>query len=55
MLIDCELMGIDRRIELHVRDLQRAWSFYRDIMGAQEAFRSDIEGRGTDEDWFYNW
>jgi catechol 2,3-dioxygenase-like lactoylglutathione lyase family enzyme len=46
VLIDCELMGIDRRIELHVRDLQRAWSFYCDIMGAQEVFRSESRAGG---------
>jgi hypothetical protein len=41
MLIDCELMGSARRIELCVPDVERAWPFYRDIMGAQEVFRSD--------------
>ena len=46
MLIDCELMGSDWRIELCVPDVERAWSFYRDILGAQEAFRSGpcVEG-----------
>ncbi|HEY2616378.1 MAG TPA: VOC family protein [Acetobacteraceae bacterium] len=41
MLIDCDLMGSERRIELHVPDAQEAWEFYRDIMGAQEVFRSE--------------
>ena len=41
MLIDCELMGSERRIELHVPDVREAWKFYRDIMGAQEVFRSE--------------
>jgi catechol 2,3-dioxygenase-like lactoylglutathione lyase family enzyme len=41
MLIDCELMGRERRIELHVPDVPKAWRFYRDIMGAQEVFRSE--------------
>ena len=40
MLIDCELMGSEKRIKLCVPDVERAWSFYRDIMGAQEVFRS---------------
>jgi len=46
VLIDCELMGVDRRVELHVLDLQRAWSFYRDIMGAKEVFRSESRAGG---------
>jgi uncharacterized glyoxalase superfamily protein PhnB len=41
MLIDCELMGSERRIDLCVPDVERAWSFYCDIMGAQEVFRSN--------------
>jgi uncharacterized glyoxalase superfamily protein PhnB len=41
MLIDCGLMGTERRFALHVRDVERAWSFYRDIMGAKEEFRSE--------------
>jgi uncharacterized glyoxalase superfamily protein PhnB len=41
MLIDCELMGTERRFELPVPDVERAWSFYRDIMGAEEMFRSE--------------
>ncbi len=41
MLIDCELMGSERRLELCVPDVEQAWSFYRDIMGAQEVFRSE--------------
>lgn len=40
MLIDCEQIGADRRIELRVSDVEQAWSFYHDIMGAQEVFRS---------------
>ncbi len=40
MLIDCELMGPERRIELCVPDVGRAWPFYRDVMGAQEVFRN---------------
>ncbi len=39
MLIDCEMMGAERRFELRVPDLEHAWSFYRDIMGAQEVYR----------------
>jgi hypothetical protein len=34
MLIDCELMGSERRLELCVPDVEQAWSFYRDIMAA---------------------
>jgi uncharacterized glyoxalase superfamily protein PhnB len=41
MLIDCELMGMERRFELPVPDVEQAWSFYRDIMGAAEVFRSE--------------
>lgn len=41
MLIDCELMGSERKFELPVPDVEQAWSFYRDIMGAQEVFRSE--------------
>jgi uncharacterized glyoxalase superfamily protein PhnB len=41
MLIDCELMGSQRRIDLCAPDVERAWSFYRDILGAQEVFRSN--------------
>ena len=41
MLIDCELMGSEQRLELCVLDVEQAWSFYRDIMGAQEVFRSE--------------
>jgi hypothetical protein len=41
MLIDCALIGSERRIELHVPDVEKAWPFYRDILGAQEAFRSE--------------
>ncbi|HTW72251.1 MAG TPA: VOC family protein [Acetobacteraceae bacterium] len=41
MLIDCELMGSERRLELCVPDVEQAWSFYRDIMGAREVFRSE--------------
>jgi len=41
MLIDCELVGPERRFELSVPDVERAWPFYRDILGAQEAFRSE--------------
>jgi uncharacterized glyoxalase superfamily protein PhnB len=39
MLLDCELMGLARRIELRVPNVEQAWSFYRDIMGAREVFR----------------
>ena len=42
MLIDCELMGPERRFELHVPDVEKAWPFYRDILGGQEAFRSEV-------------
>ncbi len=42
MLIDCELMGSERRLELCVPDVEQAWSFYRDILGAQEVFRSGL-------------
>jgi catechol 2,3-dioxygenase-like lactoylglutathione lyase family enzyme len=45
MLVDCELMGAERRFELPVADVQRAWSFYRDIMGAEEVFRSESDVR----------
>ena len=41
MLIDCELMGSERRIELCVPDVERGWSFYCDVMGAHEVFRSN--------------
>jgi hypothetical protein len=41
VLIDCELMGVERRIELQVQDLQQTWSSDRNIMGAQEVFRSE--------------
>jgi hypothetical protein len=41
MLIDCALIGSERRVELHVPDVEKAWVFYRDILGAQEAFRSE--------------
>lgn len=41
VLIDCELMGSERRFELHVPNVEQAWPFYRDIMGAQEDFRSE--------------
>ncbi len=46
MLIDCELMGTERRFELPVPDVERAWSFYRDIMGAEEVFRSESDVGG---------
>lgn len=46
MLIDCELMGAERRFELHVPDVEKAWSFYRDIMGAQEIFRTELGSGG---------
>ena len=41
MLIDCELMGSGRRLELCVPDVGQAWSFYRDVMGAREVSRSE--------------
>jgi catechol 2,3-dioxygenase-like lactoylglutathione lyase family enzyme len=41
VLIDCELMGSERRFELHVPDVEQAWPFYRDIMCAREVFRSE--------------
>jgi uncharacterized glyoxalase superfamily protein PhnB len=41
MLVDCELMGAGRRFALRVPDVEQAWSFYRDIMGAQEMFRNE--------------
>ena len=41
MLIDCELMGAEPKFELRVPDIEQAWSFYRDIMGAQEIFRTE--------------
>ena len=41
MLIDCELMGSEKQFELPVRDVAKAWCFYRDVMGAQEMFRSE--------------
>jgi len=40
MLIDCEQIGTERRIELRVPDVEQAWSFYRDVLGANEVFRS---------------
>jgi uncharacterized glyoxalase superfamily protein PhnB len=45
MLIDCDLMGTERRFELPVPDVERAWSFYLDIMGAEEVFRI-VSGAG---------
>jgi uncharacterized glyoxalase superfamily protein PhnB len=46
MLIDCELMGTERKFELPVADVEQAWSFYRDVMGAHELFRheSGVDG-----------
>ena len=44
MLIDCELMGTARPFELRVPDVEQAWSFYRDIMGAQEVSRHARSG-----------
>jgi hypothetical protein len=41
MLIDCELMGSGRRLELCVPDVGHAWSFYCDVMAAREVFRSE--------------
>jgi uncharacterized glyoxalase superfamily protein PhnB len=41
MLVDCEMMGAGRRFALRVPDVEQAWSFYRDIMGAQEIFRNE--------------
>ncbi len=46
MLIDCELMGTERRFELPVPDVERAWSFYSDIMGAEEVYRSESGAGG---------
>jgi PhnB protein len=46
MLIDCELMGTERRFELPVPDVERAWAFYRDIIGAEEVFRSEAGADG---------
>lgn len=40
MLIDCALMGSEKRLELRVPILEKAWSFYREIMGAKEVFRT---------------
>ncbi len=47
MLIDCELMGVEQRIELPVPDVGQAWSFYRDIMEAKEVFRSSPGAAGA--------
>lgn len=47
MLFDCDLMGMTRRIELRVPDVEQAWSFYRDVMGAQEVFRSALGAAGA--------
>jgi hypothetical protein len=41
MMIDCELMGSQRRPERCVPDVGQAWSPCRDIMGAQEVFGSE--------------
>jgi uncharacterized glyoxalase superfamily protein PhnB len=49
MLIDCEQLGAERRIELLVPDVDEAWSFYRDIMGAEEVFRIALGAGGVSE------
>jgi hypothetical protein len=41
MLIDCALIGSERRVELSVPDVEKARPFYRDALGAQEALGNE--------------
>ena len=41
VLIDWELAGPDRRFEIRVPDVQKARSFYKDVLGARETFRKE--------------
>jgi uncharacterized glyoxalase superfamily protein PhnB len=46
MLIDCALTGSEKRLELRVPNIEQAWSFYCEIMGAKEVFRTQTGAGG---------